>query len=89
MKINRRSIAAGLAAGVLAGGAVDAIAATTLRSRTAGTSSTTPSKTPGGWDRYGHGWSSGGTAWRDTASGVGWARSHGESARRMTSGSRW
>ena len=88
MKINRRSIAAGLAAGFLAGGAADAIAITTPGSRTASRSSTTTSKTPGAWDRYGRGWSVGGTAWRDAASGVGWGRSRGESAGPMTSG-RW
>jgi hypothetical protein len=70
MKINHRSIAAGLAVGVLAGGAGGAIAATTSGSRTASTSSS--SRATGGWDRYGYGWGGGGTGWRDRATGGGW-----------------
>jgi hypothetical protein len=88
MKINRRSIAAGLAAGVLAAGAVDAIAATTQGSRTASAASTTPSKAPAGWDRYGHGWRGDGTPWPNPANWAGWGKSHGESANPMMS-SRW
>jgi hypothetical protein len=56
MKINRRSIAAGLTVGVLAGGAGGAIAATTSGSKIATTSSTTSSRTTGGWGGYGYGW---------------------------------
>jgi hypothetical protein len=77
MKINRRSIAAGLAAGVLAGGTVDAIAATTSGARTSSRSSTTTSKTPGGWDRYRPGWRGDGTTWRTPASGADWGKSRG------------
>ena len=67
MKINRRSIAAGLTVGVLAGGAAGAIAATTSESGTGSTSST--SRAPGGSDRYGYGWGRGGAAWRGPATG--------------------
>lgn len=65
MKINRRSIAAGLTIGVLAGGAGGAIAATTSGSKVARTPWTT-----GGWDGYGSGWSGGGSGWG--GSGAGW-----------------
>jgi hypothetical protein len=87
MKINRRSVAAGLAAGVLAGGAVDAIAATTSRSRTARTLSTTTSKTPSGWDRHRPGWSGDRTPWRNPG-GSYWGERHSESTNPMTS-DRW
>jgi hypothetical protein len=72
MKINRRSVAAGLTVGVLAGGAGGAIAATTSGSTTASTSSTTTSRATGGWNGYGYGWGGGGTGWRDPATGVSW-----------------
>jgi hypothetical protein len=74
MKIDRRSIAAGLTVGVLAGGAGGAIAATTSGSRIASASSTTTSRATGGWDGYGYGRGGGGTGWRDPATGVGWSR---------------
>ncbi len=86
MKINRRSIAAGLTIGVLAGGAGGAIAATRSGSRTASTSSSTTWSAPGGWDRYRYGWAGGGTAWRDPSTTVGWDARHGEPANPMTSG---
>ena len=62
MKINRRSIVAGLTVGLLAGGAGGAIAATTSASRTASTSSTTSSSATGGWEQDLYGW--GGAGWR-------------------------
>ena len=71
MKINRRSIVAGLTVGVLAGGAGGAIAATTSGAATASTSSTPTSMATGGSDGYGHGW--GGSGWQDRATGVGWS----------------
>lgn len=71
MKINRRSIAAGLTVGVLAGGAGGAVGATTPGSSTASASWTTTSRVTGGWDGYGYGWG-GGTAGRDPATGDGW-----------------
>ena len=88
MKINRRSIAAGLAAGVLAGGTVDAIAATTSGARTSSRSATTTSKTPRGWDRYRPGWRGDRTTWRTPAGGADWGQRHGGWASPMTS-SRW
>lgn len=72
MQINRRSIAAGLTVGVLAGGAGGAIAATTSGSRIATTSSTTTSRATGGWDGYGSDWGGGGAGWQDPATGNGW-----------------
>ena len=70
MKINRRSIAAGLTVGVLAGGAGGAVAATTSAPRTASTSSTTTSSATGGWERDGYGWGGSGS---DTNIGaMGW-----------------
>jgi hypothetical protein len=72
MKINRRSIAAGLTVGLLAGGAGGAIAATTSGSRNASTSWTTTSRTAGGWERYGYGWGNGDNGWRDAGTGAGW-----------------
>jgi hypothetical protein len=72
MRIKRRSIAAGLTVGVLAGGAGGAIAATTTGSRIATTSSTTTSRTTGDRDGHGYGWGGGGTAWGDPATGSGW-----------------
>jgi hypothetical protein len=86
MKIDRMSIAAGLTAGVVAGGAGGAIAATTSGSRIASTSPTTTSRAPGGWDRHGYGWVGGGTAWRAPATRVGWGARRGEPASPMTSG---
>jgi hypothetical protein len=86
MSINRRSIAAGLTVGVLAGGAAGAIAATTSGARTASPSSTATSRTPGGLGRYGYSWGGGGTAWRDSATTVGWGARHGEPASPMPSG---
>jgi len=70
MKINRRSIAAGLTVGVLAGGAGGAIAATTSGAPMASTSSTPTSMATGGSDGYGYGWGGG---WQDRATGVGWS----------------
>ena len=67
MKINRRSIAAGLTVGVLAGGAGGAIAATTSGSSDRKHVLATTSRAPGGWDRYGYGWGGGGTGWRAPA----------------------
>jgi hypothetical protein len=72
MKIKHRGIAAGLTVGVLAGGASGAIGATTSGSRIASASSTTSSRTTGGWDGYGYGWGGGG-GWRDPTSGVAWS----------------
>lgn len=75
MKINRRSIAAGLTVGVLAGGAGGAIASTTSGPTIASTSSSTTSRATGGWDGYGSGWGGGDAGWRypATASGrSGW-----------------
>lgn len=71
MKINRTSIGAGLAVGVLAGGAGGAIAATSSGSTTASTSPRTMSRVAGGWDGYGYGLR-GGATWRGLATGVGW-----------------
>jgi hypothetical protein len=76
MRINRRSIVAGLTVGVLAGGAGGAIAATTSGARTA-LSSSTRTATAGGWDGYGAGWGGasgwgGATRWGDPAAGRGW-----------------
>ena len=89
MKINRRSIAAGLTVGVLAGGAGGAVAATTSAgSTTASPSSTTTSSPTGGWDGYGYGWGGGGTGWRDPATGVGrsgWGRDTNTGGMRWTS----
>jgi len=72
MKINRRSIAAAMTVGVLAGGAGGAVAAT-ASGGTASTSSTMTRATGGrrgyGYG-YGYGWG-GGTGWRDPATGVG------------------
>jgi hypothetical protein len=88
MKINRTSIATGLAIGVLAGGAGGALAATTSSgARSATTSSTTTTTTTtaatSGWTGYGDGWSRGARwrdrpgdgwgQWRHPAPGVGWA----------------
>ena len=72
MKLNRRSIAAGLTVGVLAGGAGGALAATTSASRTVSTSSTTSSSATGG-ERDGYGW--GGAAWRGPQTGIRWGGS--------------
>jgi hypothetical protein len=85
MRINRRSIAAGLTVGVLAGGAGGAIAATTSGSTIARTSLTTTSRTPGGWDGYGYGWGGGGTGWAP-ATGVG---SSGPGGDTTIGGTRW
>ena len=71
MKINRRSIAAGLTVGVLAGGAGGAIAATTSGAAMASMSSTPTSMATGGSDGYGYGWGGGG--WQDRATAVGWS----------------
>lgn len=70
MKINRRSIAAGLTVGVLAGGAGGAIAATTSGAPMASTSSAWASMATGGSDGYGYAWGGG---WQDRATGVGWS----------------
>ena len=72
MKLHRRSIAAGLTVGVLAGGAGGALAATTSVSRTVSTSSTTSSSATGG-ERDGYGW--GGAGWRRPQTGVRWGGS--------------
>jgi hypothetical protein len=56
MNINRKSIAAGLTVGVLAGGAGGAIAASTSGSRIATTPSTTTSTATRGWTAHGYGW---------------------------------
>jgi hypothetical protein len=84
MKINRTSIATGLAIGVLAGGAGGALAATTSSGEgSATTSSTTTTTATSGWTGYGDGWSRGAlwrdrpgdgwSQWRHPAPGVGWA----------------
>jgi len=72
MRMNRRSIAAGLTVGLLAGGAGGAIAATTSGSGIAPTSLTTMSRPAGGWDGYGYGWGGGASGWQAPATGVGW-----------------
>jgi hypothetical protein len=98
MKINRKSIAAGLTVGVLAGGAGGAIAASTSGSMIASPSSTT-SRATGGWDRYGSGWGGAaagwggaaagwdrrGTGWRDPASGSDWGSDTNGGGMRWTS----
>jgi hypothetical protein len=71
MRINRRSIVAGLTVGILTGSAGGAIAATTSGAGITNTSSTTTSSTTGGWDGYGYGWGGGGTGSQDPATGVG------------------
>ena len=76
MKINRRSIAAGLTVGVLAGSAGGAIAATTSGAPMASTSSTWTSMATGGSDGYGYAWRGG---WQDRATGVGWSGVDGDS----------
>jgi hypothetical protein len=72
MKINRKSIAAGLTVGLLAGGAGGAIAATTAGSRVTTTPSTTTSSPTRGWDGYGYGWGDGANGWRGPATQGGW-----------------
>jgi hypothetical protein len=71
MQINRRSIAAGLTIGVMAGGAGGAIAATTSGAGIASSSLTTTAGATGGWDGYGFGWG-GDTAWQDPTARNGW-----------------
>jgi hypothetical protein len=71
MKLNRRSIAAGLTVGVLAGGAGGALAATT--SVPAVSTSSTTSSSATGWERDGYSW--GGAGWRGPQTGVRWGGS--------------
>jgi hypothetical protein len=78
MKINRKSIAAGLTVGLLAGGAGGAIAATTAGSRISTTPSTTTSSATPGWDGHGYGWGNGATGWRGPATRGGWDASGGD-----------
>jgi hypothetical protein len=86
MKIDRRSIAAGLTVGVLAGGAAGAIAATTPGAETRTTSSNTTWRTPASPNPYRHGWDGAGTAWRAPATGAGWSVWHSQTAGPTTSG---
>jgi hypothetical protein len=72
MKINRRSIAAGLMVGVLAAGAGGAIAATTSGSRITSPSGTATSRATGGWEQYGYGWGARDNGWPDPATRAGW-----------------
>ena len=76
MNISRKSIAAGLTVGALAGGAAGAVAATTSGSRASRTTSMAPDSS----DRYGHGSGGGGTAWQAPATGLDWGARHGEPA---------
>jgi hypothetical protein len=72
MKINRTSIAAGLAIGVLAGGAGGALAATTSSGAGSATTSSATTTATSGWTGYGDGWSRG-ARWQDRP-GDGWGR---------------
>jgi hypothetical protein len=75
MKINRKTIAAGLTVGVLAGGAGGAIAATTSGSWTATPPSMTRSSATRGWDADGYGWGVGANGWRGPGMRGGWGAS--------------
>src|SRR5579863_3511277 len=84
MQINRRSIAAGLTIGVMAGGAGGAIAATTSGAGIASSPLPTTAGATGGWEGYGFGWG-GDTAWRDPAARNGWGHGSNIGALRWTS----
>jgi hypothetical protein len=88
MKVNRRSIAAGLVVGVLAGGAGGALAATTAPSSRAGTASTTNRSLTGGWGRYGGGFGTA-TAWPYPGTGSGWGSRPGWGAGANTGALDW
>jgi hypothetical protein len=71
MRINRKSIAAGLTVGLLAGGAGGAIAATTSGPRTASTRVTTMSRSTRGWGGRDNGWRGTNGRWDPATGAVG------------------